>query len=706
MLGTVGYMSPEQVRRSPADHRSDIFSFGSVLYELLAGRRPFQGGIEAETMTAILNQDPPPLTAVDGRVSSALERIVRHCLEKRPEDRFQSARDVAFALESVAQGGTLGAVDWPGRRRRVRLAAVAGGVVLGLLAVGSVIRFSLAPDRAKTPLAVPMTVVPLTSLSGWERQPAFSPDGNQLAFSWDGGGDNVDIYVQLIGAGTPLRLTTDRADDQTPAWSPDGRYIAFTRSAPDGAPGIFIVPALGGPERKLQTNRCGGCTSRLDWSPDGKSLAFTDETSADTFGIFLLSVETLERRRLTTLPEKHQGDFVPAFSPDGRWVAFARVGIGTTPGLYVVPVAGGEPRRVGLGDAGTWGEPKGLTWAPDGNSILASWSPSQWARGATLWRVPASGGVPQEVGIGGDNARHPSISRRGNRLAFVQAFADFDIWEIGMSGSPPRGSSSRKLISSSRNDAEAQLSPDGTKIAFGSDRSGKGEVWICDRDGTNALPLTRFPGLTAASAPRWSPDGRRIALESETAGEHDIYVLEVAGGVPRRVTTGASRSMLPRWSADGRWIYFASARTTVWQVWKVPADGGPAVQVTRNGGFVAIESPDGGRLYYAKLEVPGIWSVPVNGGEERMVHALPPAGYWDAWDVGRQGLYVLDPEAKPRPAIELFDPATRRVTRIAELDRPPQGPLGFLSVSRDERSILYTRPEHMGSDIVMVEGFH
>jgi hypothetical protein len=122
--------------------------------------------------------------------------------------------------------------------------------------------------------------------------------------------------------------------------------------------------------------------------------------------------------------------------------------------------------------------------------------------------------------------------------------------------------------------------------------------------------------------------------------------------------------------------------------------------------FRLAESPDGGRLYYAKLGAPGIWSVPVNGGEERMVYALPPAGYWDAWGVGRQGLYVLDPEAKPRPAIELFDLATRRVTRIAELERPPQGQLSFFSVSRDERSIFYSRPEHMGSDIVMVEGFH
>ena len=186
ILGTVGYMSPEQVRRSPVDHRSDIFSFGSVLYEMLAGSRPFRGETEAETMTAILNQDPPPLAEATGKVPVALERIVRHCLEKRPEDRFQSARDLVFDLEAVAQAGTAGAPGWPPRRgRRMRLAMVAGVAVLGLLAVGGVVRNWFAHGLWNSRRTAPMSVVPLTSLSGWEWDPALSPDGSQLAFSWN-----------------------------------------------------------------------------------------------------------------------------------------------------------------------------------------------------------------------------------------------------------------------------------------------------------------------------------------------------------------------------------------------------------------------------------------------------------------------------------------------------------------------------------------
>jgi Tol biopolymer transport system component len=305
---------------------------------------------------------------------------------------------------------------------------------------------------------------------------------------------------------------------------------------------------------------------------------------------------------------------------------------------------------------------------------------------------------------------------------------DTDTWEIGMSGSPPRGHSPRRVISSSRPDDAPQLSPDGRKIAFDSARSGIGAIWICDRDGTNAVQLTRF----GAGTPRWSPDSRSIAFDSDKEGQADIYTLEVAGGLPRRLTPEGSSDVVPSWSGDGRWVYFGSnrrgdrrqqaegdprvrddaaprpearGRTGGFQVWKVPAGGGPAIQVTRNGGFAAFESPDGSRLYYAKDDAPGIWTVPVNGGEERPVHDLPPVGYWGCWGIGNRGLYFVNPEAKPRPAIELLDLATRRVTRIAEMERQPMQWVSGFSVARDERGVLYSQLEQSGSDIMLVEGF-
>ena len=331
-------------------------------------------------MTAILNEDPPPLPEAAGKVPVALERIVRHCLEKRPEDRFQSARDLVFDLEAVAQAGTADAPGWPPRRgRRMRLAMVAGVVVLGLLAVGGVVRNWFAHGIWNSRRTAPMSAVPLTSLSGWEGDPALSPDGSQLAFSWDGDGDErADIYVQLIGAGTPLRLTTDPADDRSPAWSPDGRHIAFLRSVSGGEQAIFTVPALGGPERKLQAD----CVARpCQWGEPRlvcrwKVPGVPGQDRRPTVSASSCSRSRRSRGAASPVPpEEHQADVVPAFSPDGRSVAFARVGGTTKPSVFVVPVAGGEPRRVSLGDVWTGGVPSGHTWTPDGSSIVASWSP-------------------------------------------------------------------------------------------------------------------------------------------------------------------------------------------------------------------------------------------------------------------------------------------------------------------------------------------
>ncbi len=556
--------------------------------------------------------------------------------------------------------------------------------------------------RAPSQLALqPMRVVPLTTLPGSETDPALSPDGNQVAFSWDGEtGDNFDIYVKLIGAETTLRLTDDPAEDCCPAWSPDGRYIAFMRS-PETKGEIFIVPALGGSERKLPTTsgaRPFQIWHFVSWSPDGRFLAFVDQGPDEgPYAIFLVSVESLERRKLSAPPTEYLGDSYPVFSPDGKTLAFVRVASVSLGDIYLLSVAGGEPRRLTFGNPHT----HGLDWTPDGSEIIYS---SFLASAPSLWRISASGGAPERLAVGGENASNPSISRHGHRLAYQQGVSDSNIWRIDVQGSTGGNRSPAKLIASTRWESGPHFSPDGKKIAFCSDRSGSLEIWICDSDGSNCLQLTSFEGPHTGT-PRWAPDGQRIAFDSRPEGHSDIFVIDVERRLPRRLTTDTANDVVPSWSNDGRWIYFSSNRTGRRQVWKAPAEGGPAVQVTQNGGFAAFESPDGQFVYYAKFTEPGIWRVPVEGGEETLVLDLLQPGFWGYWAVVEEGIYFLNVKTKPRPAIEFYRFATRQVTRVFVPEKDPDYGSPGLAVSPDGSWILYVQADRLESDLMLVENF-
>jgi serine/threonine protein kinase len=251
ILGTVSYMSPEQAEGKKVDGRSDIFSFGALLYEMVTGRRAFQGDTKLSTLTAILREDPKPPSQIVEDLPTEAERIINRCLRKDPGRRWQTMADVRIALQELKEesdSGKLGKVPIPPRGRRPSLAWTAG--LLALLGAAAVaVWFYRSTTNAPE---APLTVVPLTSYPGSESGPSFSPDGNQVAFSWDGEKqDNFDIYIKLIGPGKPLRLTHDPASDSNPAWSPDGRSIAFLRELPGGKAAVLLIPALGGSERKL-----------------------------------------------------------------------------------------------------------------------------------------------------------------------------------------------------------------------------------------------------------------------------------------------------------------------------------------------------------------------------------------------------------------------------------------------------------------------
>lgn len=582
------------------------------------------------------------------------------------------------------------------RPRRKALVYIAGALFAALaLAIGGLVRPSLL--RKTTP--PPIKIVPLTSLPGIESAPSFSPDGNQVAFVWGGEKeDNRDIYVKVIGTESVLRLTTNPAVDRVPAWSPDGRYIAFHRHT-RSEDGIYLVPALGGPERKLYSLSMAGLAGweRLDWSPDGKSLAFCETMPGDNLvRISVLSVDTLERRALTTPPASTVfGDRFPRYSPDGQTIAFVRGFSAAISDLCLVSAAGGEPRRLMTNSV-----VDGLAWTPEGTHLIYS---GYRAGVSGLWKVSVDRGEVERLPMSTDNDSLPALSRDGRRLAYVRAFADQNIWRYEASPIPGNTARSTRLIASTMLDVGPQYSPNGKRIAFVSARSGNCcEIWASESDGSKPVQLTHFGGPMAGT-PRWSPDGNQIVFDCDATGKGDIYVMKAEGGQPRRLTTERSNEFAPSWSRDGRWIYFASNRTGTWQVWKIPAEGGKAVQVTKKGGFAAFESYDGNTLYYAKGQsVPGLWKVPVQGGEESLILRQLRGTLWGYWDLTREGIYFYNGDTG---GIEFYSFATHKITRIITPLKPPYTEYPGFSVSPDGRWILYTQVDTVSSDIMLVENF-
>jgi len=225
---------------------------------------------------------------------------------------------------------------------------------------------------------------------------------------------------------------------------------------------------------------------------------------------------------------------------------------------------------------------------------------------------------------------------------------------------------------------------------------------MCTSDGKNPVQLTNFKGSYGGS-PRWSPDGQQIAFDCRPGGQSSIFVISPeGGGKPRRVTSGMTEDIKPNWSNDGRWIYYSSRHDIDWQIWKIPAEGGEARQVTKNGGYEAMESPDGKYVYFVKKD-PGIWRIPKEGGEE--IRVLDQ-GEISNWFVSAGGLSFLDNQAVPHPAIKFLDFATRRLKQLASFSSAMPGRTIGLEVSPDEKWVLYHQPDSMQHDIMLVENFH
>jgi Tol biopolymer transport system component/predicted Ser/Thr protein kinase len=707
-LGTVAYMSPEQALGRPLDARTDIFSLGIVLYEMAARMPPFRGETPAAVYNEILNREPAPLARASPERPEELERIVRKCLEKDRDLRYQSARDLLADLKRLRRDTTAGAsaartsgaAAGPARGTgRSLWPWLAAAVVLLVAGAGG---WTLAWRSPET--RGPITITPFTADGGTKASPQLSPDGERVAYVWDGSGlENLDIYVKARGAGTrPVRLTEHAAADQCPVWSPDGRQVAFVRVA-DNRAAIHSVPFLGGQERKLVDVRGPATLDSyfvpvLSWAPDGQSLVYAEAGSPEGRArIVRLSLPTLEASPVTSPPEDSLGDFNPALSPDGETLAFVRSSTRRwgNQDVWVQPARGGEARRV---TSGRYGACLSLSWTKDSREILFSYWP---VVGGSMARVRVRGGAPEPLVGAGAGARGGSIV--GGRMVYIQDNpAPYAIYRVPGREATPRRRVPEPVIESAGGNVNASWSPDGSRIAFESLRGGALNIWTSDASGSHPVQLSSF--AAHSGTPRWSPDGRRIVFDSVESGNWDVWVVDVEGGTPRQLTREPSEDGTASWSRDGRSIYFHSDRSGRVELWKMPSEGGAAVQLTHGGGFYAVESGDGRFVYYSRDVLGGIWRLPAMGGEAEQV--VEGSIDWSDWDLAGRGLYykVGQREAgKLRFGIHSLDLETRRTRLIFEGEAP--GNARGVAVSPDESWILNAEHPRATSELVLVENF-
>jgi serine/threonine protein kinase/dipeptidyl aminopeptidase/acylaminoacyl peptidase len=715
VMGTVGYMSPEQVRGQDVDRRTDIWAFGCILFELFSGRFPFAAPTASDTIAAVLEKEPD-WTALPTPTPSSVRHLIGRCLEK---DRRQRLRDIGDAIPELAgERPALAASNsathtrsWSSLVRPLTIVLATAALVLAGYFAMSSISPGTAPSTPSS-LASSSPATPLTAYPGHEHTPTLSPDGSQVAFSWNGPGqDNFDIYFKLVGAGEPRQLTSHPARDAKPAWSPNGARIAFLRFASERAAELMVIPALGGAERRIATvypvHSWDRPISNLAWTPDGRWLAFGGALAPDgPRGIWLLTAdgkESQETRQVTEVPpDSDTGDFSPVPSPDGTHVAFIRERTLGRSAIFVVPLtAGGVPAgRAAQLTPETWNV-NGVAWTADGRDLLFSWGGHFGL--SRLSRIPATSppgrfANPTPLPFG-DQATALSISQSG-RVVYSAQFRDTALYEAPLSGSSPQPLAGSGF-SSTFDEATPHYSPDGARIAFASTRSGVEEIWIANRDGSKPQQMTSFEG-PQCSNPQWSPTGRSILFNSRREGSSDLYTLVPDTGEIRRLTTEPSDENEARWSRDGRWIDYGSTRTGREEVWRIQADGGDPKQITRQGGTTATESPDRRYLYYAKSfsSPSSIWRVPLDGGrEEPVVEGL---SYSLNFVVGDRGLYFLTVgDASHKTSIDFFEFATGSRRTIVDLQRP----WWYGMALSPDGKLLFPLVNSAGSNLMLVDNF-
>ena len=675
IVGTAAYMSPEQAEGKPLDHRTDIFSFGVILYEMATGERPFRGDTTISVIASIVKDTPPSVTDIKPALPRDIGRIIRRALVKDLEHRYQTVRDLGNDLEDLkrdlASGEVLassGSRDVPLVRRRSRpLAAVSAMIVALALVVGWRL---LTRDRTPSPGPVGGgRLTMLLSSEGEARSPALSADGKMIAYI-AGDAGSVNLYVRRVAGGERIRLTDDSAFKDDPSFSPDGERIAFARRRADAAkPEVCLIPALGGRATAVIAD-----ARTPVWSPDGARLALILVRRDEPEALAVAAADGTDVRIILRADGIYPFFYRPAWSPDGTLVAIARSGGGIAQEVWAVPSAGGAPRRM-------WQDPPGVfsadpVFTPDGRGIVHTSSRG----GATnLWLMPVDGNDPVRLTSGTGPDASPSVSRTG-AIAFLnsrtramllmhqlatgqtrtltthhsvlwapsfspdgrevavsrnEADGSWHIWTISADGGAPR-----QITSSRLPEIYPRYTPDGFAVLFHTWGSEPRRIWRVPREGGQPVAVMPARGEHDEYADM-SPDGRWLAFARTEGGQVHVYIAPAAGGEVRRLTD--SPATTPRWSPDARWIAFGSDRSFGGGIWLIRPDGTELHRLTDTGGW-PVWWPDGKQIGYQTVTAEGNAQISIarlDGGTPRTLDSLRFYGTNFPFDVSRDATRLV-----------------------------------------------------------------
>jgi serine/threonine protein kinase len=642
VLGTVPYMSPEGVQGQPVDHRSDIFSFGIVLYEMATGGRPFRGDNPASVISAVLKEQPPSLTRVRRHLPNHLGRIVRRCLEKDPERRYQSTKDLRNDLHGLRAELTSGELKLPpvapppeASGQLWKRTAFGLGLAVVVLAGGLLIRGSEPSAELASPGPSPsMEMVQVTS-SGRAWEASLSPDGAYVVHEFEHDGLQ-SLRVTHVATGSHVDIFGPaQAEIWDPIFAPDGDFIYYIKVVTgEPYPSLYRVPVLGGTSRKVLDH----VNERISFSPEGGRFVFarfenqSPATAADARAReSRLLVANLDGSNESVIATRTFPDFYgdPVWSPDGSWIAvnafsFASGDRGT---IVIVPAEGGPEEDI---LPGSWYDVGELAWLPDGSGLLFTAQSGPTSR-SQIWELSYPGGEIRRITNDLEEYGAVGVNRDGTVAVAEKTDFAFDLW-LTTTGEGPRA----KRLTFGGNVQGQNLSWAGDgRIVFESVAHGNPGIWSVAEDGGEPVPLT--PRGQPSSAPSASADGRTIVYVSDRGGATNVWKMNGDGSDPVRLTRGALDEA-PEISPDGRWVVYVGGPNAT--LHRIPSEGGEAVEIHDLRSKVPRISPDGKRVaVYAYYEKAGTWKLDVLALETgRLLHSAEARGTNLRWTADGEGI--------------------------------------------------------------------